>query len=279
LSDPILRKGDTGSSVKECQQLLTVHRFPTTADGIFGTGTQNSVIAFQMEKGLAADGIVGQHTWTALREPVSVLPSITFEQYANVLTQMIPQTYVLSGAQCPANPPGVSLKNIGSKTTNCVQFLAYTLSTAFNRWYPSIEFRGNQWSLWMCSGDNTGNPPIVPNWSPRVMMEWGVGFDSPGDGPILVQYFSKSGGHNLLVVDYCPETDKILTLEANSAYGLNGAGWAQIGNLRDVFNPGPNWQDKVTQTWESRFGSMVAVHQCRLSITGVQDWLKKETNK
>ncbi len=186
MSDPVIRKGDTGSSVKECQELLTLHRFPTTADGIFGSGTQSNVIAFQMEKGLAADGIVGKWTWQYLREPVAPEEkiSITFSQLASFFPHMLSQTYTLHSAQCPSNPPGVSLKNIGTSTTNCVQFLGWLLPTAFNLWHPSIKFTGNQWKLWMCSGDYTGDPPVVPNWSPRVMMEWGVGFDSPGPGPI-----------------------------------------------------------------------------------------------
>ena len=77
------------------------------------------------------------------------------------------------------------------------------------------------------------------------------------------------------MLDYDEETDKILTLESNSAFGLNGCGWGQIGNLRDVFNPGLNWKDKVTQTWKSRFGEKVAVHIARLHVVGVHDWLAK----
>jgi len=116
----------------------------------------------------------------------------------------------------------------------------------------------------------------VPNWGPRVAIEWGAGTTAPGDGPCLIQYFTQGGGgHSLIVVDYDPETDKILTLESNSAYGLNGCGWGEIGNLRDVFNPGPDWTKKVTQTWQSRFGSKVALHVARLNLTGVREWLAK----
>ena len=35
-------------------------------DGIFGTNTYNAVINFQNLKKLAADGIVGEHTWKNL---------------------------------------------------------------------------------------------------------------------------------------------------------------------------------------------------------------------
>lgn len=60
---PLLRKGDSGASVRDLQQLLQV-----TVDGQFGPKTEAAVEAFQRAKGLAPDGIVGPYTWDALRE-------------------------------------------------------------------------------------------------------------------------------------------------------------------------------------------------------------------
>lgn len=53
--------GDTGPAVRRVQTLLGI-----TADGIFGTQTARSVEAFQAEKGLLVDGIVGRVTWSYL---------------------------------------------------------------------------------------------------------------------------------------------------------------------------------------------------------------------
>lgn len=265
-----IRKGSTGPDVRECQALLVRCGYPTSVDGSFGNGTDSSVKAFQYDEKLTADGIVGQKTWDALyadAEPTLTL-SIDFQVIADLLTQMIPQTYTLHGAQCPSNPPGMTLKNIGHETTNCCTMTAWLLGWAFG-----AQFTSAQWKLWMVSTTDEGNVPTVPNWGPRVCLDWGVGTTAPGDGPCLVQYFTSAGGHSLIVLDYDPETDKILTLESNSAFGLDGCGWGQIGNLRDVFNPGLNWKDKVTQTWKSRFGEKVAVHIARLHVVGVSDWL------
>ena len=38
--------------------------------GIFGSATQQAVIAYQRSRGLAADGIVGCNTWRPLQEAV-----------------------------------------------------------------------------------------------------------------------------------------------------------------------------------------------------------------
>lgn len=268
-----IRKGSTGEDVRHCQSLLVQHGISTDVDGVFGSGTERSVKSFQSSQGLTADGIVGPATWSALEEGVDPPEDISFSDVAELFPQMYPQTYTLHGAQCPSNPPGMSLKNIGNDTTNCVQFSAWLLSYAFE----GVRFTKTQWSKWMVSGDLQGKPPVVPNWGPRVVLEWGRGTTEPGKGAYLIQSFTSGGGHSYLVIDHDEESGKILTLEATSALNLNGAGWAQIGNLRDVHNPGPDWKDKVTQTWESRIQRPnVAVHMVRLAIDpqSIQEWLE-----
>lgn len=57
----IIRKGSRGSQVKLIQEFLEI-----SADGIFGSGTEAAVKAWQSENGLTADGIVGPKTWDAM---------------------------------------------------------------------------------------------------------------------------------------------------------------------------------------------------------------------
>ena len=70
----VLRQGSTGQDVITLQYLLDVisEYYPgipaLSQDGIFGSGTRQSVIAFQQRMGLVADGIVGPATWSALYE-------------------------------------------------------------------------------------------------------------------------------------------------------------------------------------------------------------------
>ncbi|NMF56928.1 peptidoglycan-binding domain-containing protein [Pseudanabaena yagii] len=67
--DATLRQGSKGNAVVELQQLLQAKGFYTgKIDGDFGAGTANAVLKFQKANGLTADGIVGNASWSKLRE-------------------------------------------------------------------------------------------------------------------------------------------------------------------------------------------------------------------
>lgn len=66
-SHPLLRRGSTGSEVRYLQESLAKLGYnPGPIDGIFGPLTEQAVKAFQTNKHLMVDGIVGNKTWTAL---------------------------------------------------------------------------------------------------------------------------------------------------------------------------------------------------------------------
>jgi peptidoglycan hydrolase-like protein with peptidoglycan-binding domain len=67
-SPPTLRRGMTGSAVRDLQTRLAANGLDVGAvDGAFGARTEAAVLAFQRARGLAADGIVGAQTWAALQ--------------------------------------------------------------------------------------------------------------------------------------------------------------------------------------------------------------------
>lgn len=68
-SEPILREGNSGESVRELQRQLVRLGFlpPGTVDGRFGSMTENAVLAAQTKYRLSVDGVVGPATWRALR--------------------------------------------------------------------------------------------------------------------------------------------------------------------------------------------------------------------
>jgi len=265
-----LRRGAEGAEVTKLQNALKAAGYKLSVDGAFGPGTDRVVREFQKDNGLQADGIVGRGTWGELEKVHQPKPAQMQDIADRLFPQCLTQKYVLSGAQAPSNPPGMKLRRIGQEKSNCVLFTSWLISNAFE----GVQFSRNDWRLWMCSGDAIGRDR-VPGFGPRVCMDWGITKNGPvGNGPWLVQTFTQRGGHSYIVLDHDEATGKILTLESNA--WINGNGWHQIGPLRDVLNPGPDWADEVRQTWDNRiYGPNVAVHIVPLKIEGVRDWLKK----
>ena len=63
----LIKQGAQGDAVKAIQQNLSDAGYgPLTIDGNFGPGTLAAIQAFQTDKGLQADGIVGPGTWNMI---------------------------------------------------------------------------------------------------------------------------------------------------------------------------------------------------------------------
>src|SRR5665811_661604 len=64
------RLGSSGASIRDIQVRLGALGFPCSGDpaGEFRVTTEAAVTSFQLDRGLPADGIVGQDTWRALYE-------------------------------------------------------------------------------------------------------------------------------------------------------------------------------------------------------------------
>jgi peptidoglycan hydrolase-like protein with peptidoglycan-binding domain len=69
MAEPILRNGSSGEAVRELQVALqeTGHS-PGAIDGVFGAQTEAAVKAFQQDRGIAVDGVVGLITWRNIDE-------------------------------------------------------------------------------------------------------------------------------------------------------------------------------------------------------------------
>ncbi|MFI8307441.1 peptidoglycan-binding protein [Streptomyces sp. NPDC085927] len=69
---PLLVMGeqDQFTPARALQNLLTAHGYEVRADGFFGEGTRDAVMAFQRKRGLSPDGKVGKHTWPELVKEV-----------------------------------------------------------------------------------------------------------------------------------------------------------------------------------------------------------------
>jgi peptidoglycan hydrolase-like protein with peptidoglycan-binding domain len=65
-SEPEIKVGAEGDTVRLLQARLTAHGIPTADDGIFGPVTEANVRSFQAVAGVTVDGIVGPDTWHSL---------------------------------------------------------------------------------------------------------------------------------------------------------------------------------------------------------------------
>lgn len=78
-----LKLGSQSGDVWDLQYRLDMFGYDTHLDGHFGHGTRRSVIAFQRDYGLSADGVVGLQTWAALKRHTYTLADV------NLLTRLV----------------------------------------------------------------------------------------------------------------------------------------------------------------------------------------------
>ena len=68
---PLLRQGSRGAYVAIAQDDLNTLGYRTGGlDGVFGNATRSAVANYQIDYGLASDGIIGCNTWRSLQEDV-----------------------------------------------------------------------------------------------------------------------------------------------------------------------------------------------------------------
>jgi peptidoglycan hydrolase-like protein with peptidoglycan-binding domain len=69
MAEPLLKRGSSGTAVRQLQEALKeAGHDPGPIDGEFGPSTEAAVRAFQQDKGIAVDGIVGDITWLNIDE-------------------------------------------------------------------------------------------------------------------------------------------------------------------------------------------------------------------
>jgi peptidoglycan hydrolase-like protein with peptidoglycan-binding domain len=69
MAEPVLRRGSTDPAVRDLQEALrALGHDPGAIDGVFGQRTEAAVRAFQHEREIPVDGIVGRVTWINIDE-------------------------------------------------------------------------------------------------------------------------------------------------------------------------------------------------------------------
>ena len=83
MAEPVLRKGSNDPAVRDLQQALkALGHDPGPIDGVFGNATESAVKAFQQEKEITVDGIVGKVTWINIDEADQSVTLLLYEPSA-----------------------------------------------------------------------------------------------------------------------------------------------------------------------------------------------------
>ena len=119
-TNPISR-GDTGVKVEHLQYMLSVLSAyipeipPLTVDGIFGSATENAVLAAQRRFGLPQTGVVNAETWDEIYDQFSGIETISWRD---------PESFPFTSALVGGNNP----RNRYSRTSTMTQFPGNALS-------------------------------------------------------------------------------------------------------------------------------------------------------
>jgi peptidoglycan hydrolase-like protein with peptidoglycan-binding domain len=77
MTEPPLTRGSSGEAVQQLQRALKDLEYdPGDVDGRFGTKTESAVKAFQRDRHLTVDGIVGELTWLSIDEADTSTPTL-----------------------------------------------------------------------------------------------------------------------------------------------------------------------------------------------------------
>lgn len=103
-SKPTLRRGATGEAVTTLQETLAAAGLNVPVTGLYDLRTEKAVKAYQVSRGISADGVAGSQTWAA----------ITVNKPATV-------THKEKPTKATVKAPKVTSKATGRKTTKTQQ--------------------------------------------------------------------------------------------------------------------------------------------------------------
>lgn len=150
--------------------------------------------------------------------------------------------YPLSGLAVPLAPP---------YTNNCCTFVEALVAGAWQNAHGVSWNREKHAQMMIFSRDDYFSPV-----SCLVGSQMAVAAANAEDGPsswIVVQGWRNQwqSGHTFIILAHHPDTDRVLTLESNASYRLNGVGYRMIGNLKQFPKPPQQWwQQPDLWTWE-----------------------------
>lgn len=176
--------------------------------------------------------------------------------------------YDLDEAKYPYDLPGFRAPQAPPLVNNCCTFVEALVVKAWDESSNDLEWNMERHKQMMIYSADDYFSPVT------ALVEAGiaeaVADDDQAPSPwTVIQGWRKqwTSGHTFIIVEHHPGTDRVLTLESNAHYNLNGVGYRKVGNLKDHPQPDPSWWDNETLwTWE-RIKAVYRFHkQCILKV-------------
>ena len=182
-----LKRGSTGSEVRELQTLLNNNGAKLSVDGKFGPKTQAAVQNYQKSNGLTVDGIVGDNTWGALRGTTSSQTTTTpaATQTPSTATGATQETGPTATTQTSSTSSSTSISGVPADTMAQLQNMEYTPSQNVLDAYNKLQEQAG-----------TKPSPYVSQWSDQleelynqIVSRGKEGFDYDLNGDSLWQQY------------------------------------------------------------------------------------------
>jgi len=198
------------------------------------------------------------------------------------LTDLLPRfhafTYVSQGARYPHPLEGAPVPLAPPHHNNCCTFVEGLLVRAWQDIHgPTAPWSRYQHDQMMIrTGDGDFFSPVTA----IVDAGWGVRIEAEDDPPhpwTVVQGWKERWrrGHTFIVVDYHEATGRVLVLESNGDFGVDGVGLRGVANLRDLPGGHPPerwWTDTGHWTWERIRGTFRHRACAALKVTA-REWV------
>lgn len=162
-----------------------------------------------------------------------------------------PFRYTSRGARYPFKIPGVSDSLVGEPNlNNCCTFVEALLVKAWTEQVEAFAWDGQRHAQAMILGDDLYSPVTA-------LLETGIATSvpelaAPPQWTVIQGWRPSRRGHTFIIVAHHPASDRVLTLESNSSYGLNGVGFRKLGPLEDYpagSAPQRWWENAAAPTW------------------------------
>lgn len=203
--------------------------------------------------------------------------SIDEQALVELLPLFSDYSYDLKEAYYPFQLPGCKVPVSGPKQNNCCTFVEALIVKAWENSFPGFNWSNqNHGKMMIFSADDFFSPITC-----LVAENMATAIEDTDEAPkpwTVVQGWRPQwkGGHTFMILDYHEATDRVLTLESNSFYQLNGVGYRMLGNFSEVGNPGSEWwRNDDLWTW-SRIKSAYPNHKtARLHVKNIA-WLNNK---